>query len=262
MINVLGILEKLALTNDQENDVALGVGGTAAVSQSGKYLSGKKRMYHGTSQKSWEKIKDEGLRSERGGMVGGGGAGDTTTEIGAGEYQEASKGHVHVTNNTRMANNYTHFASDKERVKDIQTRLRNGDAKAQGEFEALVNAPHPEGKVVRMNLDYNKFKQMEADPYVFSLSPFDRNHDKDLAARGKIDISPEEILDNGISFKRRALHTLHELPAYIKHNPLRFGAGLGLAGAGGLMMGKAVHDLTDHHKSEISKRASEIIASR
>ena len=95
-------------------------------------------------------------------------------------------------------------------------------------------------------MDYNKFKDMDIDvesyrtteEKVKRTSKLNQMVRKNIAARGSIDILPEEIAGSTATGYDRAKHTLEKLPQYIKDNPARFGAGLGLATGGGILLAK------------------------
>ena len=122
---------------------------------------------------------------------------------------------------------------------------------AQRTFKNVMLNPSidTDGKTVKVNLDYNKWKNhMEQDregvmfkKQVNSKLRGDNNPlVKHMAARGNINVLPEEIAGSNATLSEKARHTLSQLPGYVKENPLRFGSGLATAGAGTAMLANAL----------------------
>ena len=108
--------------------------------------------------------------------------------------------------------------------------------------------PKDKGKVIKAKIDYDKFKEMEIDPdlplnrYLKEKSDgkISKTLQKNIAARGAVDIAPEEIKDSDVDIEDRVKHTRKALPQYIKNNPLRFGAGVAGTTAGAMLLRNAL----------------------
>lgn len=272
-------IEKIAETENKENNtkkrIGLGVGGATAIGSSKNMILGKKRMYHGTSKENWDKIKHEGLRADKGGRGG------ASVTAGSNQYIKNSKGKVHVTKVKPLANLYSNmnkkdspytyefgrlqqkmqsymkeenggftidnsnphykdYVKAKEEFEDFHKK--NGN-KVNGEFAAGMKSQGKNGKRIKINMDYDKFKSMEVDPDQAG-KPFKNKlvHkiQKNVASRGNINITPEEIVGSSAKLKDRVKHTAKAMPKYIKNNPLRFGTGVALVGGGAYALGKAL----------------------
>ena len=214
----------------QIDPVKAGLGGLAALWWSGDYLTGKKTMYHGTTQENWDNIRSEGLRPD----VGGSGA---SAQINRPDYVEASKGNIHLTRFRPIATMYANMAG-----KDM------GDPSARKNLN-MGWVDNPQGKVLKIKMDYDKFNDMRIDNAgrddISNIPERERVMAKNFAAKGNVHISPEEIAGSDATLKQRLTHTLGALPDYVRNNPKRFGAGLGLAGLGALGIGSAVDQMTE-----------------
>lgn len=264
------------------SDVALASGSLGAIGTSKNMILGKKRMYHGTSKKNWESIKNEGLKASRGGIGG------ASVAVGSQNYIKNSKGKVHATRVRPLANmyanmnevdspiitkggklvnnalgymtdgkisstdpNYSEFLEARNKILDYQKKNKVNMTK-----ETVTNffKKPKNGKVLKINMDYDKYKAMELDPdqageYVKNFGRIQRN----VASRGNINISPEEIAGSSVKIKDRMKHTFKNMPGYIKNNPKRFGGGVALASAGAYGLKK----LYDKKKEE--KTAFDIV---
>lgn len=264
------------------SDVALAGGSLGAIGASKNMVLGKKRMYHGTSNKNWENIRTEGLKANRGGIGG------ASAAISSKDYIKNSTGKVHATRMKPLANmyanmneidspltvrsgklvdevtkymkdgkisstdpNYPEFLQARNKLFDFQKKNKANMSKEMGInfFKKSKN-----GRVIKMNMDYDKYRAMEIDPdqageYVKNFGKLQRN----VASRGSIDISPEEIVGSSAKMKDKVKHTFKNMPRYIKNNPVRFGSGVALAGAGAYGLKK----LYDKKKEE--KTAFEIV---
>lgn len=267
--------EKIAEEEEKNNTasrVGLGVGGATALGSSKNMILGKKRMYHGTSKENWESIKNEGLRADRGG------AGGASAAVSNADYIKSSKGKVHLTNFKSVANGYTNvnetdmplttkagklhskmksYLDDGKAVRfdspnynnfvqasnEYQDFIKNNKKGMNKEFVKGYAKQSKNGKRIKINMDYNKFKSMEVDPDqagVASKNKLLNKFQKNIASRGSINIAPEEIAGSSAKFKNRVKHTAKAMPGYVKGNPLRFGAGVALAGGGAYALNKAL----------------------
>jgi hypothetical protein len=112
-----------------------------------------------------------------------------------------------------------------------------------------------EPEVLNLNLDYDKFKRMETDPY-FRVRGIDFPH-KEMAAATKEMIHPREIAESSVPMSERAMETMRRLPGYIRDNPGRFAAGLALTGGGAWLAGKSLKKIKDNlFRKEEEKQAS------
>lgn len=251
-------------------DVALAGSSLGAIGASRNMILGKKRMYHGTSNKNWEKIKTEGLRANMGGLGG------ASQSIGSKDYVNTSKGTIHTTRIKPLANMYANMneVDSPKSMKEInlrekmysyykedpKTRALSIDKSIPGwenaknleselnkfksdnmndlmkEKRRMFTKKSKNGRVLKLNMDYNKFKKMTIDNVgsddISDIPDLAKNIAKNFAAKGKVNISPEEIIGSSATRKDRIRHTLKNMPSYIKNNPLRFGSGVALAGAG------------------------------
>ena len=218
-------------------DTALAGASLGALGASKNMILGKKKMYHGTSKENWEKIRTQGLRADRGGIGG------ASQSLGNSAYVNASKGNVHLSRFKPVANMYSNDIGNMGPM----SMLRQGK----------------DGKRLTINMDYDKFKKMRIDNVgsddISDIPKALRGVAKNMAAKGNINVLPEEIAGSSATLKDRAKHTLKAMPSYIKNNPARFGGGLALAGAGAY----GIKKLNDKYikkqvkKKEIEKKAME-----
>lgn len=285
-------LKKKASEEDIEKEASIkkslakGALGAALVAGSADAILGKKTLYHGTSKENWDKIKQEGMKAEKGGS-------GASKSVGNNAYQKNSENKVHLTGLKPVANIYSSsntpeikqkredLAEFKDKVFDIMVKqgppgksqvdykLKKGRQKvyqelvkykedelrrmnmAQRTFKNVFVNPslNTDGKTVKVKLDYDKWKNdMEQDREGVMLKKHVNKHlkgnnnpiVKQMAARGNIDVTPEEIVGSNARLSDKAMHTLSKMPSYIKENPLRFGAGLTSAGAGTALMVNAL----------------------
>ena len=268
------------------SSVAKGALGAALLAGSTNAILGKKTLYHGTSKENWDRIKEEGMKADKGGS-------GASKSVGNNAYQKNSENKVHLTGIKPIANMYSsvntpeikkkreELESLKNKALNIQVhqgapgksvvdyKLKKGRQKvyrelvkykedelkrmnmAQKTFKNVFVNPSidTDGKTVKVKLDYNKWKNnMEQDREGVALKKqvnkyLKGNYNpvvKQMAARGNIDVLPEEIVGSNATLSDKAKHTLSQLPSYIKENPLRFGAGLTSAGAGTALMVNAL----------------------
>ena len=81
-------------------NVAKGALGAALIAGSANNILGKKTLYHGTSKDNWDKIKSEGMLSDRGGS-------GASKSVGNNAYQKNSENKVHLTGLRPVANVYS-----------------------------------------------------------------------------------------------------------------------------------------------------------
>lgn len=269
-----------------KSSIAKGTLGAALLAGSADAILGKKTLYHGTSKENWEKIKEQGLRSQHGGT-------GASKSVGNNAYQKNSENKVHLTGLRPVANIYASsntpeikqtredLAEFKDKVFDVMVhqgppgkskvdyKLKKGRQKVYQELvkykedelrrmnmeqrtlkNVLIDPSiNTDGKTVKVKMDYNKWKHnMEQDREGVMLKKQVNKHlkgnnnpiVKHIAARGNVDILPEEIVDSNVGLSEKAKHTLNNLPGYIKENPLRFGAGVTSAGTGAALLASAL----------------------
>jgi hypothetical protein len=239
----LGFIKKIASKQNKKNQkpsrkriAGSLVGGTVmtgvGLNQSDQIL-GYKNVYHGTSKKNWENIKRVGLDPSLGGKMSDRG-------VSAGKRMEdmirrQSAGKVHVSPLKFIANDFArrgHRPATIENVERASRVLQNPAAKPY-QIRRATNVIFQEtynmfigkgGKTMKINLDYDKWKRMEADPLLL------RNYvSKNIAARGTEAIHPVEIRGSNAKLLSKIRHRMKKLPSYIRNNPGRFSKGIAKA---------------------------------
>lgn len=254
--------------------------GIYGASKSGDLILGKKNLYHGTTQNAWRNIKKDGIRPEFGGSLGSGGVGSISH---AQRETEGSKDNIFVTPNKATARMYANLVSDEKGKQEYEDALNsprfvfglgaldpNGpEAKMQQMQErAKLKASVPfipvnkGGKTVHIKMDYDRFKNnmrpdettrmvIDMDPQYSHMSEKQKDRlTKKNAWRGPVSISPEEIRGSDAKLKQKIEYTKNNLPSYIKNNPARFSAGVGLVAAGAASAALGTHYLYKKHKEK------------
>lgn len=242
--------------------------GIALIKGSSDMLLGKKTVYHGTSKDNWDSIKEKGLMSSKGGKhgvsanVNKGFKDESKNKIHVTSTKPVATYHavfgsrpeefpvtrLRVDLNRRKDNilkRYGSVANMPERTKQTYKKLDREQKElyplSQKEYKrGHFLEPGKNGKVVKAKIDYDKFKNMEIDDKLPLNRYLEKKSDgkvskmlqKNIAARGAVDITPEEIKDSDVDIEDRVKHTRKALPSYIKNNPLRFGAGVVGTGMG------------------------------
>lgn len=249
--------------------IVSGVGGillgSATLPTAKDQVLGRKKAYHGTHKKDVDAIKKEGLRSTFGGSGFSGDAKDA-------HELELSKNKVHVSSFKIVADSHAD-------MRGLTPEQMN--ARAEDKMKGRAVPDNPNAHTFKIDMDYNKWKGMEADSqvitpltnqlHVFNTTmPYDMEHNnpqnlqehvfhrlnKEVASRGEIDVLPSELLGNGMENRlQRYKDTARNLPDYIKKHPGRFGLGLGGTAVGAGLIGKGVHDLRE---STQQKEANEM----
>ena len=211
-------------------------GGVTAVDKGTQLLSGQERLYHGTSKQNWEKIKDEGLRADRGGKGG------ASAAVGREDFVANSTGKVHVTKDTSAADMFARYSS------------------GEGHKKAITNAIFGpgSGKRVKMYMNYGKYdKNFEIDADCsgpFASGDFIR----DRAAKGSVNVNPDEIVGSSASIGAKAKRVAGYFPKYIKEYPRRAAIGAGVLASGAYMLGRAGESIHD----KITKTSSDNFTER
>ena len=250
--------------------------GAALVKGSSDMLLGKKTVYHGTSKDNWDQIKEKGLSSSKGGK-GGVSANvnkDFKNNSKGKVYVTAAKpvANYHAAfgarpemfpvtraraelnrRRTNLLKKYGSIENMPARTREIYKKLDRQQKElyplSQKEYKrGHFLDPKDKGKVIKAKIDYDKFKEMEIDPdlplnrYLKEKSDgkISKTLQKNIAARGAVDITPEEIKDSDVDIEDRVKHTRKALPQYIKNNPLRFGAGVAGTTAGAMLLRNAL----------------------
>lgn len=213
-------------------DVLMGGAGAYTLDRGMQMATGQERLYHGTSAQNWNTIKEEGLRADRGGIGG------ASEAVGSSGFVDHSKGRVHVTKKRMVANAFAGYASSK----DIPG--------AEPHTEALkgIFGNHA-GKRVKMYMNYGKWdKDFEFDPDCVGDKYF-----KDCAARGKVNINPDEIVGSSAPLRAKLTRAIKYFPEYAKAYPKRLAGGIGLTAGGAAALGYAARD----SYKQLNKEASE-----
>lgn len=245
---------------DDKKNLVMGLAGAGALAKSKNMIIGRKTMFHGTSKENWDKIKKEGLRTDKGGYGGASEAykakeiinnrvKDSVSE--GDRYIKGSKGYVHFTPRRAIANQYANVASG-----NLDYDLAGGKEMIDSSLRVKKG-----GKRVKMNVLYDNYKKSQFDNGLDSVSAFSKPEQVMLkhlhGSKTKIDVSPEEIVGSSAKMKDRINQTAKALPGYIKNNKVRFGAGIALAGGGSYLMGKAIKNKVN----KMNKEAFDIVES-
>ena len=271
-------------------DIAIGAVGAKMLHSSKDKILGQKTLYHGTSSKNWENIKKEGLRADKGGINGASDAiksdlykNDSKSKVHAtakkwkadmysriGESSDKVSKTPEAKKYTEVRNKFTdkdgkivfNGTTNDEVKKQVKSFRKAHKDFTKVQFKEMAKN---KGKVAKIKMDYNKYKKMEIDPFEQGQAFGNlakkvknkgakevlNNMGKDFAARGNINITPDEIVGLHNPAKRLA-KTVKNIPHYAKTNKGRFGAGLALAGTGGTLMSKSIKDI----KNKMNKEAN------
>lgn len=225
----------------------MGVSGVGLIHLSKDRVLGQKTLYHGTSDTAWNSIKNEGLKTDKGGK-GGASLGQSASE----SYKKNNEGFVYVTGVKKKANNYKRRAVYNETV-DKMWRERNEDI-IKGrpykdiEYNKIYKETKNKGKNLKIKMNYDKYKDhfeiapLEAGREYIGKGKVKELYGKHLAAKGNVDIGKDEIVGLHKTSKRLK-NQLKYLPKYIKNNKVRFGTGVALAGTGTALVGKAIKNV-------------------
>lgn len=279
--------------NKEYKNKGLALGGAGAIGASKNMILGKKTMYHGTSKGNWDNIKNEGLRFDKGGINGASQAINDADYIKSSTNKVHATRFGHIANlysnlnekdmpilfegsklqkkqdsylktdtygSKSIRTNDPNYEKYKQVAKDYSDFRKNNKSKSNKEILKAFLKPGHDGKRIKMSLDYDKFKKMEIDPDQSGLPSSNKllkSFQRNIASRGSINVSPEEIHGSNAKMIDRFKHTTKMLPGYIKNNPLRFGSGLAMAGAGMYAMNKGINNKEAfmHYKGEIEKIA-------
>ena len=220
--------------------------GPVAVGTGISYLSlplllGKKRLYHGTSQKAWNKIKKEGLDPRYGGTKPGGAAAE-----GVKQWEKGSKGVMHL-GGYLDARGYARMVGERS------------TGRTPSLLEGYFLGPGKHGKIITIYLPYEKSlarvpgrllerlglkqpKQSEFSEIIMNtirgvkkLKPvFGADPTYPGVIRTRVHIQPKY-------FGQKALFgSLGKLPKYIMEHPIRFGVGAAGVPAGLALIANAV----------------------
>lgn len=275
-------IEKEARINTKILRAALGAG---LVAGSTNAILGKKKLYHGTSKDNWDNIKREGMKADKGGSGASQSVGNSAYQKNS-EGKVHLTGLKSVAN-MYSASNTEEIKKKKDELRNFKDRVFNVEVHQGAPGKSTVDyklkkgrqkiyqelagykedelkrlnikqrsvknilgdpSKRTDGKTVKVNLDYDKWKAMEQDRegvafkrQVNGKLKGDNNPIvKHMAARGNIDVSPEEISGSDAKLSAKAKHTMEKLPGYIKNNPGRFGAGVASAGTGAALIASAL----------------------
>ena len=280
-----------------KKDIATGAIGAKMIHSSKDKILGQKTLYHGTSSKNWENIKKEGLRADKGGINGASDAiksdlykNDSKNKVHAtakkwkadmysriGESSDKVSKTPEAKKYTEVRNKFTdkdgkivfNGTTNDEVKKQVKSFRKAHKDFTKVQFKEMAKN---KGKVAKIKMDYNKYKKMEIDPFEQGQAFGNlakkvknkgakevlNNMGKDFAARGNINITPDEIVGLHNPAKRLA-KTVKNIPHYAKTNKGRFGAGLALAGTGGTLMSKSIKDIKNKMNKEAAVKPDKIM---
>lgn len=206
-----------------------GIGGASAAVDNANYIKSSKGKVHLTRLKpianGYSNMNDKDM--------------PITTK--AGKLSNKMKSYLDENQTIRLDSpHYNYYVKSVNEYKDFMNNNRKGINK---EFRKGYLKKGTHGKRIKVNMDYNKFKSMEVDPDqagAVAKSKLLNKLQKNIASRGSINVTPEEIVGSSAKFKDRVKHTAKAMPGYVKGNPLRFGAGMALAGGGAYALNKAL----------------------
>jgi len=257
-------------------NVPLSLLGAGLIASSGDRILGKKQMYHGTSKKSWKGIRDNGLQSSAGGK----GVSSINEDLKNNSQRQVyltsarpvavyhaaigSRPEKFTTTNERLKiNKYLKRTKDKygdvsnmparvsKRYNELDRRQKDLFMDGRKEyFRGHFLDQGDNARILNVKLDYNKFKNnmvidndLPLNKDVKRMFPSGKISDaiqKNLAAKGPIDVPIENIRNAESTRRERIKHTLDELPSYIKENPVRFGTGFASAAGGAYLLKKGL----------------------
>lgn len=206
MVELAGdILRKSAAQKQEDADllvpgaVALGGAGVAASPHTRGAILGYKRVYHGTDEDAARVIREQGLRTSKGGS-------GAAAVHGGRDFVEHSTGRVHVAPSKTTAKAFAQFT---------------GQGKGR------------KGEVLKADLPLGLYEKFEADPDMFGQADLPESVKKHFAVRSTSDV-PSEFIHGGKGFSRigRLKSLARGMPGYIKQHPRRFAGGLAAAGLG------------------------------
>lgn len=262
--------------NNTAGNVATGAVGAGMIHASKDKILGQKTLYHGTSKKNWESIKNQGLQASKGGS-------GAAKVIDNADYIKGSTNKVHLTGSKMKAKMYSGLEGAKNSLKGtpamktfeaLKDKHYDGGRRTSPLFDTpeemrayrkasnKVNSrilkesmkKKNQGKVVKVKMNYDKYKKMEIDPdeaggmIMEGLGDKIKNKKakgmvesfaKHQASRGNIDVGKDEIVGLHKASKRLK-NQIKYMPKYIKNNKARFGIGVALAGTGGALLGNAI----------------------
>lgn len=235
------VMQKIAdnsgAASKRNKETALGIGGIGAGAYLADHalprLTGKKRLYHGTSKEAWKSIRRDGLSPVFGGAEHGSGA-----LIDEDLFVRNSQGHVHATQFHTPARAHANLVGG---ARQPGTNSRNKINYIAG-FLGIPTTN--KGKIVPIYEDYDSVSHglrelvvdsfikkkrnagIDIDDYISRGAKWEVDPDFPIALRTKVHIGPEQ-------FKRRYMfNNIKSLPRYIAKHPVRFSAGVGTLGLG------------------------------
>lgn len=236
-------------THDIRNLATIGIGTKAGVTGLQR-ASGQTVLYHGTSSANWDKIKNEGLKADKGGVGG------TIEGMGLPDDFVRANGHnkVYATKSKVIANTYAVQG-------ELGTKMQGmSDAEKAKAGRNVLFSPG-NGKRINILMNYGKWdKGFEVDPDVGSIvsdaagrvlpKNMANNMGKSTAARTTQNINTDEIMGSTASAASKIKRVAKYLPEYYKEYPIRGLSGVGLAAAGVGLARYGVKGLYNEHKKE------------
>lgn len=186
-------------------------------------LVGQKTLYHGTTKKSWNIIKKEGLLADK----GAGGHGLTKAVGSPDRTVNATRGRVYVTG-----------------------------SKTLGKFSAEKTSHifRQEPKTIKLRIPYNRYKAFKLDPefieikqgmsiaYPKAIKALPKRFWKHLASHTPKSIDPKYIKGTNAwrqGYASRAKEVAREFPKYARKNPGRFAIGATATAMGAYLLRQA-----------------------
>lgn len=204
---------------------AKGVAGLVAakklITHGAERALGVHRLIHGTSKRNAESILRDGFKDSFGASLGG-----STANVGgySGEtFQAANIGRIHMFKDNPLLRR---FAAG-------HAHLSDAGAGIDAFFPAILGAKRGGARLGAVVGDQFLRDNYEADPY--HLRGAYRTA-QDVVGTGKSNIGPERLTQGRAGLRDILKHRERgaALADYIKRNPGRFAAGLGMTAAGGL----------------------------
>lgn len=211
---------------DNKKAALYGAGGTSLLYYGRDPLVGQKTLFHGTTKKAWQNIKNEGLLASK----GSGGHGMTQV-IGAPEHViNRTKGQVYASGTRFVANMSNDFIKNtfRQQPKTIKLRIP---------FRRYASYKiDPEFLEIKENVKIMAPKASKVIPTSFY---------KHLASYTNKDIEPKYIKGTKAwrhGYVSRAKELAREFPSYAKGNPRRLASGAVATAAGAYLVNKSVKE--------------------
>lgn len=253
-------------TEEKDDAVTKGLGGVAAgaalIGGVNPLVTGRSRLYHGTTPELAEKIKLEGLKPSS--MVN---SPSVTQQAlrGRGEVLDKAKNLAYLTNNPTEANMYAAQAAFLGKGGKLHQSVARADAMTKAQFNPFqkgvlrANVPLWKDEIaskLRPNPEaMGSFKEWDAQrsPFNFDTEIERRILHHQLAAAKAFEGGVDSKWFQGAKDYQPV--SLKEIGEYAKAKPGRFAAGVGLSALGAAGVGYGAHKLYQHYKKEKNSAA-------